>query len=408
MSFAYRVDGGAGVEGWIDASKARGWALEAQREYRAARGAATVAELKAALRRGNAALNRATAALNLPDRQGAGAPDEGFPFGMGRVDLLAGDEARARTLAAATVAAGGLDRVEAWALALPDGDTWFTTPDGWRWAVRVYPYPGTGERTYALLPDPAAVLAWRRALPETGTEARAREIALDPWSAYVSRRRDIDATNARYAGYWGLTSPEQIQGFQVAADVVSATMGAEWEARQRAAVQAKANEMLDNVAAGAAASVVGAPIAAVLQALKLLTGVLPWVTEAPPPPALARLRSGGVGPSERERPTHTVPEPPAAPLEAAGLVLSGTLTGTAPVPSSTVKGGLVPGLRRLPNASPEAVASLLGGASSSAALASSATGATRAAPVAPSSAGSVAPVVVAAGLTAAALYVLTR
>lgn len=350
----HRADGLAGVEGWIDADAARAWAREAARLFAESRAASTTADAKRLFRAALVALNSSAAALNLPDRWGGGVIDDSFPFGIARLDLVAGEEARARKLAAATAAAGGLDRLESWALAHRDGDTWYTAPDGWRWAVRVYPYPGTGERSYALLPDPSAVLAWRRAQPESAVEARARETIADPWAAYVARRREIAETNRRYAGYWGLTSEEQIAGFQVAADELNKALGAEWDARQKARAQREADRILDQVSQAAALTGVGAPIAAVFQALKLLTGILPWATEAQPPPALSRTRSGGVSDAPRDRPSHAVPAAPVAPLELGAT----TISATAATASSTQ------GLRRLPNVAPSAVASMLAGASS--------------------------------------------
>lgn len=355
MAWAHRADGIAGVEGWIDADAARRWAREASRLFAASRAASTTTEAKRLFRAALVALNSSAAALNLPDRWGGGVIDDGFPFGIARLDLMAGDEARARTLAAATAAAGGLERLEGWALERPDGDTWYTAPDGWRWAVRVYPYPGTGERTYALLPDPSAVLAWRRALPEMAVEARAREVTADPWAAYVARRRELDDTNRRYAGYWGLTSEEQIAGFQVAADQLNQALGAEWDARQKARAQREADRILDQVSQAAALTGVGAPIAAVFQALKLLTGILPWATEAQPPPALSRTRTGGLSDAPRDRPTHSVPAPPAELLELGATMIQAD--------AASASAARTQGLRRLPNVSPGAVLSMLGGSS---------------------------------------------
>ena len=354
MSWQHRADGIAGVEGWIDSEAARGWAREASRLFAASRAASTTTDAKRAFRAALVALNSSAAALNLPDRWGGGVIDDGFPFGIARLDLGAGEEARARTLAAATALAGGADRLESWALAHSDGDTWYTAPDGWRWAVRVYPYPGTGERSYALLPDPSAVLAWRRAQPESVVEARARETAADPWAAYVARRREIAETNRRYAGYWGLTSDEQIAGFQVAADQLNQALGAEWDARQKARAQREADRILDQVSQAAAMTGIGAPVAAVFQALKLLTGILPWATEAQPPPALSRTRSGGISDSPRDRPTHSVPAPPAELLELGATMLQA---------EAATSGARTQGLRRLPNVSPGALASMMGGAS---------------------------------------------
>lgn len=361
----HRADGIAGVEGWIDADAARAWAREALARFRSSREASSTADAKRELRAGWVALNNATAALNLTDRAGAGVIADGFPFGLARLDITADQAAKDRARAGAVALAGSAERLNDWALSHRDGDTWYTAADGSRFGVRVYDYPGTGERSWGLLPDPAAVLAFRRVQPPSQAEQRAAAIVADPWQAYVARRREIDETNARNARLWGLTTDEQIAGFQLAADEVNRTLGAEWEAKQRAAVQRQADAILDRVSQYAAATGVGAPLAAIFQALKIFTGILPWATEEAPPPALSRVRSGGVTDRASDRPTHAVPAAPAEPLEAV-QVMSATVAeyrgaGASSSSSSSSKGAT---LRRLPNVSPGAVAGLLAGASS--------------------------------------------
>ena len=360
MAFEHRIDGVAGVEGWIDASAARAWAREALARFRASREATNTSDAKRELRAGWVALNNATGALNLTDRAGAGIITDGFPFGLARLDIMADQGARDRARAGAIALAGGEgSRLNDWAQAHPMGDTWYTAADGSRFGVRVYEYPGTGERVWSLLPDPAAVQAFRRVQPPSQAEQRAAAIVADPWQAYIARRREIDETNARNARLWGLTTDDEIRGFQLAADEVNRTLGAEWEAKQRAAVQRQADAILDRVSQYAAATGVGAPIAAIFQALKIFTGVLPWATEESPPPALSRVRSGGVSSIATDRPTHTVPAAPAEPLEvvttasASAAEYRGPSSSTPGAPSSAP-------LRRLPNVSPDVMAGLLG------------------------------------------------
>lgn len=360
--WAHRADGIAGYEGWIDADASRAWAREALARFRASREASSTADAKREWRAGWVALNNATAALNLTDRAGAGIINDGFPFGLARLDINADQAARDRARAGAIALAGSADRLNDWALSHRDGDTWYTAADGSRFGVRVYDYPGTGERSWGLLPDPAAVLAFRRSMPVTQVEERAAAIVADPWQAYIARRREIDATNARNARLWGLTTDEEIAGFQLAADEVNRTLGAEWESKQRAAVQRQADAILDRVSQYAAATGVGAPIAAIFQALKIFTGILPWATEEAPPPALSRVRTGGVSDRPTDRPTHTVPRAPAEPLEAVTTMSATVAEYRGPSSTGTPSSSKGPTLRRLPNLAPSAVAGLLGGA----------------------------------------------
>lgn len=333
--WAHRLDAIEGVEGWIDADAARAWARAAASHFNASREASSLADSKAHLRSALEALDAATAALNLPQSQGSGdVLTRAFPFGIDRVELDASPEAKAAAQRAAVREFGSLEGARDWALAQPLGRYQRAG-----FAVRVFDGLD-GERAWSLEAPDADVLSWRRAQPATTLEQRASEIVRDPWAAYVARRKEIDATNARYAGYWGLTTPEQIAGFQVAADAVNATLGAEWEARQRARVQANANEILDTISQYAAATVIGAPIAAVMQAFKLLTGILPWVTEAPPPPALARARSGGLSDKPVDRPTHRVPVAPAEPLEAVSTMSETAAEYRGPAPGATRAPGL--------------------------------------------------------------------
>lgn len=344
----HRADGLEGVEGWIDGELARAWARDALRHFERARGAGTIAESKGHLRSALQSLDNATAALNLPVSQGSGdLLTRGFPFGVDRIELDASPEARAAAQRAAVARFGSIEGARDWAM----GQS-FGRYDLGPFFVRVFEGLD-GSKSWTVEPAELDVLTWRRSQPATESERRAAAIVADPWTAYVARRKEIDATNARYAGYWGLTTPEQIAGFQVAADAVNRTMGAEWEARQRARVQAKANEILDTIAQYSAATVIGAPIAAVMQAVKLLTGILPWATEAPPPPALARTRSGGISDKPIDRPTHSVPAAPVEPLEAVAT-MSGTLTGAPSIPSASKTSWL-----GLPNVSGSAVRSLL-------------------------------------------------
>lgn len=311
MSFAHRVDAVSGVEGWIDADAARAWAVEAQRRFALARAGRDLASFKAEIRAGLLALDNATAALNLPQSQGSGdVLTRSFPFGLDRIDLNAtsnpaGEYSSKNSLFAATF--GGIERARDWALAQPLGDYPLQAPNGVRFVVRVFD-GADGAKSYAVLPDPAAVLAFQRSLPPSSAEQRAARIAGDPWGAYLESRRAIDATNEQRARWWGLTTPAEIAGFQVASDAVNNALSQEWTNTQRERVRAKFNEITDDIAAKAAMTGVGAPIAAIFKALQLLGGVLPWVTEEPPPGAVSRVRSGGVG--ESEPPRHTVPVPP--------------------------------------------------------------------------------------------------
>lgn len=306
MSWAHRADGLAGVEGWLDAGLARAWAQRAQTLFARARNASTLAESKAVLRDAAASLDQATAALNLPQSQGsADLLTRAFPFGVDRVELDAAPSDKAAAQRAAVAHFGSTERVRDWALAQPLGRYAF---DGF--AVRVF--DGLeGEKSYSVQAPDAAVLAWRRAAPPSTLEQRAADIVADPWAAYVARRREIDATNAQRAAWWGLTSPEEVAGFQIASDAVNNALAQEWTNNQRERVRAKYNEITDTIANVAASSVVGAPIALVFKALQLLGGILPWVTEEPPPPAVSRVRSGGISDAPRDRPTHTVPQLPA-------------------------------------------------------------------------------------------------
>lgn len=349
MAWQHRADGFEGVEGWIDDERARAWARDALRHFQQARGAGTIAESKTHLRAALQSLDNATAALNLPLSQGSGdLLTRGFPLGVDRIELDASPEAKAAAQRAAVARFGSIEGARDWAMGQELG-RYNLGP----FFVRVFEGLD-GSKSWTVEPAELDVLTWRRSQPATESERRAAAIVADPWAAYVARRKDIDATNARYAGYWGLTTPEQIAGFQVAADAVNRTLGAEWDARQRARVQSKANEILDTIAQYAGATVIGAPIAAVMQAVKLLTGILPWATEAQPPPALSRVRSGGISDKPIDRPTHFVPAPPVEPVEAVST-MTGTLTGLASMPSAAKTPGL-----GLPNLSPGAVRSLLG------------------------------------------------
>lgn len=405
MAFAHRVDGLSGVEGWIDEQAARAWAREASRLFAAARLASTVSEAKETSRAALRALDEATAALNLPQSQGSGhVLSQRFPFGLDRIDLHSSADSSAEYFAKSALAAatfGSVDAVNAWALAQPLGDYPQTAPNGERFTVRVYEGLD-GAKGWALLPDPAKVLVYRRTMPPSDFEVRAAAIERDPWAAYVDARARINATNAQRARWWGLTTPEQIAGFQVASDAVNNALAQEWTNAQRERVRAKYTEITDDIAAKAAMTGVGAPIAVIVKALQLLGGILPWVTEEPPPSAVSRVRSGGLDASTPPR--HQVRAAPVAPLElASSVIVSQASTASTASTASAPKGGVL-GAR-------SSVARSLVGAPSSQSSASAITSSTEpgssssvVAPVAAAPVRSaVSPVVVGAGAAAVAL-----
>lgn len=341
MAFAHRLDGLSGVQGWIDEQSARAWAREASRLFASARLASTLSEAKERSRAALRALDEATAALNLPQSQGSGEVlSQRFPFGLDRIDLHSSADSGAEYLAKSALAVatfGSVDAVNVWVMAQPLGDYPQTAPNGERFTVRVFEGLD-GAKSWALLPDPAKVLSYRRTMPPSDLELRASAIERDPWAAYVAARERIDATNAQRARWWGLTTPEQIAGFQVASDAVNNALAQEWTNAQRERVRAKFNEITDDIAAKAASTGIGAPIAAVFKAVQLLGGILPWVTEEPPPPAVSRVRSGGTEASTPPR--HQVRAAPVAPLELASSVIMSQAASVASTEAGS-KGGVL-------------------------------------------------------------------
>lgn len=317
MAFVHRTNALAGVEGWIDEPLARAWAFESLERAEAARQQTTLEAYKRERRAALEAVTNATLALNLPLSQTPSkelsAP---WPFGLALLDRYAGDGPTMAARAAARAQYPG-DALQRFANEHPIGDYPQTAPDGTQWVLRVGPSLETDDarNVATVMPSSAAVLAYLRTAEPGRWQIAAREIAHNPWSYYVARREAIREQNERTAALWGLTTPEQVAGFQVASDELAKSLGAEWELAQREASKREADRILDRVSQYAASTGIGAPLAAVFQAVKLLTGILPWVTVEAPPPALARVRSGGVGPDPSQRPTHTVPVVPSDPLE---------------------------------------------------------------------------------------------
>lgn len=362
MDWRYRIDGRAGVEGWVDEGRARAWARSAAGHYRDARGSSSLGEYLVHWRAARDALNNAVLSLNLPVSNGAGEVNEDAALGVPRIASGSGPTRRAAEQRA-FAAHGGPEGFQTWArgLGLPIGeDRYFTAPDGAQWGVRIVPGVDGGE-VALVLSDPADALAVRKSLGPLDVEERAAAIERDPWAYYVAARARIDRDNESRARAWGIEDEQGVQSFKLAGDLLGATLGREWEARDKARTQAKFDEMMDRAALiGAFVPVAGWAVAGVAQALKLLGGIIPWVTIEPPAGPRARVQSGGTAP-DAGPPTHRVPDPPGASKRMSlpeGLL--SPRTGGAQ-PAGTL--GASRGLLRVPTPSPELVLAMQGATS---------------------------------------------